>query len=236
MPFFLTVSPANITTHPSDQTVAQSGTTNFSVIASGDELTYQWQKNGTNISENVSKYEGVSMAVLIINDAKVDDTGTYKCIVFNGAGDNVTSNEAILTVSKSAYNIIMQPLQYLCVEIMSIFHVVSPPIITNYSFESNSITIYWEQDDLATSYTIQYNFTIRECADEMAGLDIEQELSGIMEKNNYTIRNGTNMRVEEDSDYNVSLVAVNSNVSSPATIIIGTTKQTGIIIISYIMM
>ena len=101
MPFFLTVSPASITTHPSNQTVAQGGTAEFSVTASGDKLTYQWQKNGANIPGNASRYEGVSMAVLRINDAGVDDAEMYKCIVSNGAGDDVTSDEAILTVSKS---------------------------------------------------------------------------------------------------------------------------------------
>ena len=66
--------------------------------ASGDELTYQWQKNGASVPGNASRYEGVSTAVLTINDTEVDDAGTYRCIVFNGAGDNVTSNEANLTI------------------------------------------------------------------------------------------------------------------------------------------
>ena len=114
-----------------------------------------------------------------------------------------------------------------------IFYVVSSPVITNYSFESNSIAIYWEQDDLAQSYKIQYNFTIRECADKMTRLVTSHEL---MNRNNYTIHNSADIPVEEDSDYNISLIAVNSNVNSPAATIIGTTKQAGIIIISCIMM
>ena len=68
--------------------------------ASGDGLTYQWQRNDTNISGYDSRFEGVFDAVLTIKDAGVEDIGKYKCIVFNGAGDNVTSNEATLTVSK----------------------------------------------------------------------------------------------------------------------------------------
>jgi hypothetical protein len=70
------------------------------VNASGDELTYQWQKNGANVPGNDSIFEGVSTAVLKIVVTEVDDAGMYRCIVFNGAGDNVTSNEATLTVSK----------------------------------------------------------------------------------------------------------------------------------------
>ena len=86
--------------------------------ASGDGLIYQWQRNSINIPDNHTKYEGVSTAVLKINDAEVDDAGMYKCLVFNGARDNVTSNEAILTVSKSIY---VMPLQYLCVKISIFF-------------------------------------------------------------------------------------------------------------------
>ena len=95
-----TVSPASISRHPTNRTVAEGGTTNFSVNASGDGLTYQWQRNGLNIPGNDSRFEGVSMAMLIVKDVQVDINGTYKCIVFNGAGDSVTSNEATLTVSK----------------------------------------------------------------------------------------------------------------------------------------
>ena len=67
---------------------------------SGDGLTYQWQRNGKKIPSNDSRFEGVFKAVLEINNAKVEDAGRYQCIVFNGARDNVTSNEATLTVSK----------------------------------------------------------------------------------------------------------------------------------------
>jgi hypothetical protein len=116
---------------------------------------------------------------------------------------------------------------------ISLFHVVTSPTITTHSFESDSITIYWEEDDIVESYKIQYNFTIRECADEMARLvTSSSELSEIMERNSYTIHNSTNMPVEEDSDYNISVIAVNSDVSSPAAIIMGTTKQAGIIIMN----
>ena len=98
--FSNTVSPVSISGHPSNKTVAQGGMVNFSVTASGDGLTYQWQRNGTRIPGNESRFEDVLKAVLTIRNAKVEDAGKYKCIVFNGAGDNVTTNEATLTVSK----------------------------------------------------------------------------------------------------------------------------------------
>ena len=97
---FETVSPASISGHPSDQIVAQNGTANFSVNASGDGLTYQWQKDGTNIPNNDTRFSGVSTSALTISNVEANDAGVYKCIVSNGAGDMVTSNEATLTVSK----------------------------------------------------------------------------------------------------------------------------------------
>ena len=98
--FFLTVSPANIITHPYDQTVAEGDSVTFSVDASGDGLTYQWQRNGMNIEPRIRKFEGISNHTLIVNNVQVEDTGLYKCIVYNEAGDGTTSDEAILQISK----------------------------------------------------------------------------------------------------------------------------------------
>ncbi len=100
LPFLPIVSPAIITTHPFDQTVSEGGSVTFSVNALGDGLTYQWQRNGANVPGNNSNFEGVSTAVLKIKVVEVDDAGMYRCIVFNGAGDNVISNEVTLIVSK----------------------------------------------------------------------------------------------------------------------------------------
>ena len=98
--FFLTVSPANIITHPYNQTVAEGDSVTFSVDASGDGLTYQWQRNGINIEPSTGKFEGVSNYTLTVNNVQVEDTGLYKCIVYNEAGDGTTSDEAILQISK----------------------------------------------------------------------------------------------------------------------------------------
>ena len=68
--------------------------------ASGDGLTYQWQRNDENISGDDGRIEGVLDDTLIIADTKAEDAGVYKCIVINGAGDSITSNEATLTVCK----------------------------------------------------------------------------------------------------------------------------------------
>jgi hypothetical protein len=99
--FFLTVSPAIINTHPFDQIVAKNDIAEFSVDASGDGLTYQWQRNGMNIEPRTGKFDGVNSHTLTVNDVQEEDTGLYKCTVFNGAGNSSTSNEAILQISKT---------------------------------------------------------------------------------------------------------------------------------------
>ena len=66
-----------------------------------DGFTYQWQRNGSDLMETLGKFEGVNTAELTVLDAQNEDEGSYTCVVTNGIGDNVTSNEAFLTVGKS---------------------------------------------------------------------------------------------------------------------------------------
>ena len=79
-------------------------------IASGEEFTYQWQRNGSDLVEKSGKYEGVNTSVLTIIDARNEDEGSYRCVIFNGAGDNATSNEAFLSVGKLSFSLKSQTL------------------------------------------------------------------------------------------------------------------------------
>ena len=75
----------------------------FSVEATGGGLTYQWKKNGADLSERADKFEGVNMPTLRVLDAQTGDEGFYSCVVTNGAGDSQTSSEAFLfTIGKLA--------------------------------------------------------------------------------------------------------------------------------------
>ena len=86
-----------ITQHPSSQSVASGGTAVFTVAASGDgTLTYQWQKNGANLS-NGGHYSGVTTATLTISNCDAGDAADYRCVVTAGCG-TATSNAATLTV------------------------------------------------------------------------------------------------------------------------------------------
>lgn len=88
-------SAPTITQQPADRTVTVGQTANFSVTASGSGLSYQWQKNGANIS-------GATSASYTTPAAPYNDNGVqYRCIVSSSSG-SVTSNAATLVVNSTA--------------------------------------------------------------------------------------------------------------------------------------
>jgi uncharacterized protein (TIGR02145 family)/uncharacterized repeat protein (TIGR02543 family) len=80
-----------ITTDPSNKNVTLGGTVTFNVTASGSSLSYQWQKNGSNIASATTASYTIPPATVS------DNNSTYQCVVTNGGG-SVTSNAATLTV------------------------------------------------------------------------------------------------------------------------------------------
>jgi hypothetical protein len=86
------VTAPSITTQPQNQTVAVGSTATFTVAATGTgPLTYQWQKNGTNISGATSSSYTTPATVA------GDDASLFQVIIMNSAG-SVTSSQAKLTV------------------------------------------------------------------------------------------------------------------------------------------
>jgi len=86
-------SPPSITTPPASATVTAGQTANFSVTAAGTSpLSYQWQKNGANIS-------GATSSSYTTPATKTSDNGaTFVVSVSNSAG-NISSGTATLTVN-----------------------------------------------------------------------------------------------------------------------------------------
>ena len=87
----LTVDPAPVapafTTQPVSQTVTAGASVTFTAAASGSPTpTYQWQKDGANIS-------GATSASYTIASAATTDAGTYTVVATNSAG-SATSNGA----------------------------------------------------------------------------------------------------------------------------------------------
>jgi hypothetical protein len=85
--------PPTITTQPANRTVTVGQTASFSVAASGTApLSYQWQKNASNIAGATGSSYTTPATV------SADNGTTYRCVVSNSAG-SVTSNSATLTVT-----------------------------------------------------------------------------------------------------------------------------------------
>ena len=86
-----------IVTQPSDQldiTMGQDAT--FSVTATGVSLTYQWQKDGVDITDTTDTYSGTTTANLTVLSVELANEGSYRCVV-NGT---VNSTPAQLTVGE----------------------------------------------------------------------------------------------------------------------------------------
>ncbi len=90
-----TVTPPTITTQPQSVTVATGANASFSVVATGTNLVYQWQKNGAAIA-------GQTNASLNLTNVQAADAASYTVVVSNlvngNAVNSVTSSVATLTV------------------------------------------------------------------------------------------------------------------------------------------
>lgn len=99
-------SPAPlITLHPTNQSVAPGASVTFSVRASGTPpLSYQWRRNGVNISGATAQDYTIASA------GSADDGDWFRALVTNSYG-SVLSNEAVLTVgtNQSPIGTITQP-------------------------------------------------------------------------------------------------------------------------------
>ena len=104
----VTCTGVTISTQPQNQSATVGGTATFSVTPSGTSpFTYQWKKNGTNITTN-----GTSQSYTTPTLSLSDNGNTYSCYVTNCSGNNnVTSNSATLTVTNNctAVSISTQP-------------------------------------------------------------------------------------------------------------------------------
>ncbi|MDF3066671.1 MAG: hypothetical protein K0R38_2272 [Polyangiaceae bacterium] len=87
--------PPAIATQPASRTVPVGAAVTFTVSASGSApLSYQWQRNGANIS-------GATAASYSLGSAQIADNGAqFRAVVTNGFG-SATSNAATLTVTSN---------------------------------------------------------------------------------------------------------------------------------------
>ena len=85
----------------SRQNVVPGEDITFTVVATGSDLTYQWQRVGGNLTDD-TKYSGTTTATLTVMNVMEEDEGSFTCVVTNVV-DSVTSSAAQLTVRKCVY-------------------------------------------------------------------------------------------------------------------------------------
>ncbi len=112
----LSVSNIGITSHPAGVTLCDSGagTASFTVVSTGEGLTYQWQVNsgsGWNIVNNGTTggvtYSGADTNILSLSGiTAASNTWTYRVYIEDGAA-SATSNSATLTVNSAV--VVNQP-------------------------------------------------------------------------------------------------------------------------------
>jgi hypothetical protein len=91
-----------ISQQPQPTAVLSNSVARLTVTATGDNLTYQWRKNGRNLP-NGGNISGATTATLTIANVSAEDEGVYNVAVFNQGG-SVVSKNAALRMSKFDIN------------------------------------------------------------------------------------------------------------------------------------
>jgi len=96
------------TLQPTNLTLNQGQTAQFSVQATGDPtLVYQWQYNGASLLED-SHTSGTKTTTLTVNNVGTSDDGNYRCVVTN-LYESVASTAAVLTVIAPPSSVTVSP-------------------------------------------------------------------------------------------------------------------------------
>ncbi|MCD6557187.1 MAG: immunoglobulin domain-containing protein, partial [Bacteroidales bacterium] len=144
----VTVTDATaITTQPQSQAACENDNVTFTVTATGSNLTYQWQKDGSDIS-------GATFDTYTVSNVSASDAGNYTCEV-NGDCGTVSSDAATLTIS-AATSITTQPASVNANAGDNItFSVVAEGSNLSYQWQFNSADITGETADLYTINNVQ---------------------------------------------------------------------------------
>jgi len=101
--------PLAITTQPEDYVGELGSTAKFTVVAEGEELTYQWQVGGGKTWKD-SGAAGARTATLhpgAVTEARL--AYRYRCIITDKYGSTITTNEVRLRLPDAALTITAQP-------------------------------------------------------------------------------------------------------------------------------
>ncbi len=129
-----------ITTQPSDVTICGSANVNFTIVATGTTITYQWKKGGVALSDG-GAISGATTASLSINPAIAADAGAYTCTVSGACTPAVTSNAANLAVGSVA-TITSQPSdKTVCIGSTTTLTIVVSGTGISYQWQKNGVDL-----------------------------------------------------------------------------------------------
>ncbi|PKL85763.1 MAG: hypothetical protein CVV22_06295 [Ignavibacteriae bacterium HGW-Ignavibacteriae-1] len=83
---------AEITSHPQSKAICENQELKLSVVAMGSGISYQWKKNGVDITDAVN-------ATYVISAFQASDAGNYQVVVQGTCGDAVESSVANVTMN-----------------------------------------------------------------------------------------------------------------------------------------
>lgn len=139
-------SKPTITTHPVAQTACPGEQLSLTVVATGDGLTYQWMKDGNNIS-------GANAAVFQIANVTANDAGDYSCFVSGDCDPGATSNTAEVTVG-TATAISEGPMSQDVCE--------GSELVLSVTAEGTNVMYQWKKDGNDIADATESTFTIAE--------------------------------------------------------------------------
>jgi hypothetical protein len=91
------VAPPVITSQPVAAIVDADASASFAVTATGTGLTYQWKKDGTNLTDG-GRISGATTASLSIATTEAGDMADYTCLITTSEGGTATTLSVRLTV------------------------------------------------------------------------------------------------------------------------------------------
>jgi glucose/arabinose dehydrogenase len=131
-----TLTPPAITQDPTNQTVVLGQPATFSVTATGSPtLTYQWQRNQSNIAG------ATNSSYTIASTALTDSGAKFRCVVTNSV-NSATSSEATLTVNLPPPPVVITAVSSdVAIALDSVTMVRDPfPLTTLFNFSSDNRT------------------------------------------------------------------------------------------------
>ena len=124
-----------ITTPAADatQTICQNSSITFTIAATGDDLAYQWTKNGDAISDG-GNISGTQTSVLNISTAQLSDAGAYSCDVTGYCGS---------TQPSYLFNLVVNPLTAITLQPISRTTCEGSDVVFNVTATGSNLIYQW---------------------------------------------------------------------------------------------